>query len=384
MSGRDDRTVSGMDNLTHSLFALTLERTSLGRDVRGRTAALLLASNAPDIDVVSLAGGSVQYLEWHRSVTHGPLGIVCLGAITAGLVHAGLRIWDREQPTRASFAALAGLSILAVLLHVLMDLPTSYGTRILSPFDWHWFTTDSIPIVDIYLWVALAAGLYWGRASEATRRRSATIALSLMMINYGVRAAAHHRALTLAPRLFGPGWPEPCRNVEPRGPLVDRWPRDTRFAQAPGQVRCLVELAAIPSLVSPFAWRVVAETSDGYDLQDVNVLDRRFWTSAREPEVLWRQATRYPNQWSAPALEAASAPTARIFLGFARFPAVQIFRDRSGGITVQFADVRFVGVGPPGPDRPRGEGAGPNARSLFGATVRFAPDGSLVEDQLGP
>ena len=52
-----------MDNLTHSLFALTLARTPLSRAGRGTTAALLLASNAPDIDIVATAGGAVTYLE---------------------------------------------------------------------------------------------------------------------------------------------------------------------------------------------------------------------------------------------------------------------------------------------------------------------------------
>jgi membrane-bound metal-dependent hydrolase YbcI (DUF457 family) len=375
-----------MDNLTHSLFALTLARTSLGRNVRGRTAVLLLASNAPDIDIVSIAGGSAGYLQWHRSLTHAPLGIVGLGLVTAGIVHAVLRFRDRDRGhAAASFTALAGLAMLGALLHVLMDLPTSYGTRLLSPFDWHWFTTDSIPIVDIYLLAALAAGLYWGRSSDEARRRNAAIVLSLMMANYGVRVVAHHRALTLAPRLFGPTWPERCPDATPQGPLVDRWPRVASSPQpAPGDARCLIEVAAMPSLISPFEWRVIAETSDGYDLQDVNVLDSRFWTSPRQPEVLWRHSTRYPNRWPPEAIEAASAPTARIFLGFARFPAVQPFRDRNGGVTVQFADVRFVGDGPPGPARPRGEGTGPNARGLFGATVRFSPDGKLVEDRLGP
>ena len=27
---------------------------------------------------------------------------------------------------------------IGVLMHVLMDLPTPYGTRLLSPLDWHW------------------------------------------------------------------------------------------------------------------------------------------------------------------------------------------------------------------------------------------------------
>ena len=62
-----------MDNVTHTLFALTLARTPLGRGGRGTTAALVLASNAPDIDIVATLGGSANYLAWHRGPTHGPL-----------------------------------------------------------------------------------------------------------------------------------------------------------------------------------------------------------------------------------------------------------------------------------------------------------------------
>ena len=49
-----------MDNVTHTLFALTLARTPLGRG-RGTTAALVLASNAPDVDIVAALGGGAQY-----------------------------------------------------------------------------------------------------------------------------------------------------------------------------------------------------------------------------------------------------------------------------------------------------------------------------------
>ena len=70
---------------------------------------------------------------------------------------------------------LIAVSIVGVLLHVLMDLPTSYGTRLLSPFDWHWFAVDWMPIIDIYLLMALVIGLL-GRSdtdsSVAPRPRS--------------------------------------------------------------------------------------------------------------------------------------------------------------------------------------------------------------------
>jgi len=49
-----------MDNLTHTLFGLTLARTPLGRAGRGTTAALILASSAPDIDIIAAGTSRAQ------------------------------------------------------------------------------------------------------------------------------------------------------------------------------------------------------------------------------------------------------------------------------------------------------------------------------------
>ena len=174
-----------MDNLTHSLFALTLARTPLSRAGRGTTAALLLASNAPDIDIVATAGGAVKYLEWHRGMTHGLPGIAGLGLVTAGAVWAGRRLYDQRRARQgaaasghtvpdASFRMLVAVSMIGVLLHVLMDLPTTYGTRLLSPFDWHWFSADWMPILDVYLLMALVIGLL-GRPTPSQMRHRQTL-----------------------------------------------------------------------------------------------------------------------------------------------------------------------------------------------------------------
>ena len=350
-----------MDNATHTLFAITLGRTPLGRAGRGTTAALIVASNAPDLDVLSIfRGGTAGYLHWHRGPTHGPLGVVALGALSAGLVWLG-RAWldarrrgaGRDGPHRpnAPFGLLFAISMLAIVLHIGMDLPTSYGLRLLSPFDWHWYAFDWLPIIDMYLLIALAAGLMFGRASEAARRRNAAIVLAIMAANYGVRAVSHHRALQIAPRLFGPTLPAPCPDAPDTSAMLDAWPRsqpdgatmaDPAGAPPAGAHRCLVEIAALPTFLSPFDWRIVAHLSNGYEIHEVEIMDSRFREQPAMNEVFWRQSIRYPNVWTPPADRAAAAPLAQIFLGFSRFPAARSITDDHGTSTVRFSDMRFA------------------------------------------
>lgn len=368
-----------MDNLTHSLFAVTLGRTPLGRAGRGTTAALLIASNAPDIDILATGGGSVTYLQWHRGATHGPLGILGLGLLTAVLVWLWHRVRDRRRAPAAgpsaSFAMLLVISIIGVLLHVAMDFPTSYGTRLLSPFDWHWFAVDWLPIVDIYLLMALAIGLLFGAVSQASRRRNAAIVLALMAANYGVRGAAHHEALALAPRLFGPLLPARCDPAIAAG-VIDSWPRPAVDTTHTAGSRCLVEMAAMPTFVSPFRWRLIAHLSNAYEIHDINLLDRRFRSPASSSEALWRVTLRFPNNWTPPVMRAAQSRLGRVFLGFSRFPSARVLVAADGSATVRWSDMRFVG-GLFTLDQPV------RRPPPFTAVVQIGADGRITGEQLG-
>ena len=378
-----------MDNVTHTLVGLTLARTRLGRAGRGSTVALALASNAPDIDIVTIAGGGSAYLHWHRGPTHGPLGIVGLGVATAGLVWLGQRFFDKRAAGNANapFMRLVLLSMLGVLVHVLMDLPTSYGTRALSPFSWHWFSLDWMPIIDIYLIAVLGAALFFGRGSDAMRRQNVKLALVLMLVDYGVRGAAHHEAIALAPRAFGPTLPAPCGGNPPPDLPVERWPLPPTAPAEPGAHRCLVELAAMPGFLSPFSWGLIAQTSNSYETLAVDLLDQRYRQPRGEGEVLWRRTVRYPNVWTPAALSAASAPLAHLFLGFSRFPVVRTTVDGAGTTTVRWSDMRFAmsrGGPPPGvPGRTRDAGIAASAGNFFAVTVRLAPDGFVLGETFG-
>jgi membrane-bound metal-dependent hydrolase YbcI (DUF457 family) len=370
-----------MDNLTHTLFGLTLARTPLSRSGRGTTAALVIASNAPDIDIITWFRGNASYLQWHRGPTHGPLGILALGLLTAALV----RGWHRLTALRgtpddpeASFGMLAAASMVGVFCHILMDFPTSYGTRLLSPFSWHWFATDLMPIVDIYLIIVLAAGLLFGAASPEARRRNVTIVFVLMTANYGIRGASRYQAIGLAPRVFGPLMPQPCEPAHDDQALVSIWPRAANAMRPPSSTgsRCLVEVAAMPSFLSPFRWRLISQLSNAYEMHDVDVLDGRLRRPPQPGEAPWRVTVRYPNSWRPPVYAAAAAPVAKVFLGFSRFPAARSFDDPGTGLTtVRWIDMRFAA----GLTLDQRVGRS----SLFQATVRVSPDGRVVDERFG-
>jgi membrane-bound metal-dependent hydrolase YbcI (DUF457 family) len=377
-----------LDNLTHTLFALTVARTPLSRAGRGTAAALVLASNAPDVDIVTIAHGTESYLKWHRGPTHGPLGIIGLGLVTAALVFFGRRVYDNWRASRddkpappsdgnASFQMLVALSILGALLHVAMDLPTQYGTRIFSPFDWHWYGIDLMPIVDVYLLAALVAGMAFGARSVEARQRNASIVLIMMTANYGLRVVTHSQALDTVPRLFGPTLAGPCdpQHADERH-VIDVWPRSQTVSLPSTGKRCLVELAAMPTFISPFRWQIIAQVSNAYELRDVDLLEMRTRDPEDDSEAPWRTTLRYPNVWTPTVTKAAGTDLGRLFLGFSRFPAARSAVDPHGVTIVRWTDVRFAnGAAALEQRRP-----GP---SFFTATVTVGADGRILQERLG-
>jgi len=356
-----------VDNLTHSLFALTLAQTPLRRAGRGTAWTLVVASNVPDSDIVAaVAGGGEAYLSVHRGTSHGPVGALALGLVAAGLAYAGLRWrrWRRPPPAPgadpgdASFPALAGLALLGTLSHVLMDLPTSYGTRLLSPIDWTWYAVDVMPIIDVYLWALLVSGLVAVRLAPRRRAAVAAVVLLLMLGYYGARFTLHERALEAA---SPPGSPAPA--------TLSAWP-DAPTPKLPGDFpcdagTCDLGTAALPTFGSPFRWRIVRRFSNGYQVGDLDLRD------AAERRVEW-----IPHETGAALDAGRRAPVTRAFLAFSRFPAAQIERDGADTV-VRMQDVRFL-------DRPvpeRGEEFRPGG--LFSVFLRVDPSGRILDDRFG-
>lgn len=346
-----------MDNITHSLFALTIARSRRARAVPGSVVALFVASSAPDLDIVAaFTGGTGAYLAAHRGATHGPLGIVGLGTVVGALVWLFARRRSAYEDRRIHLVRLVALSLGGVLMHVLMDLPTVYGTRLLSPFSSRWFSFDWVPIIDLHLWVALGTGLAVGSIWPAARARVLAAVLVIMAGNYLLRAAAHDRVMTLAGH--------PTAMFQPSS-----WSGTSHDKQRPcaGHPRPIADAGchaiAIPSFLSPFEWRVIAAHEGYYELTDINLIEpSRGSASARIPV--------HGDAW---VERAARGPVAGIFLGFARVSSVQVSEQAGGGASVVFRDLRFVR----GPLEQRGD-----PPAAFMVTSTLDARGVVVDERL--
>jgi membrane-bound metal-dependent hydrolase YbcI (DUF457 family) len=343
-----------VDNLTHSLFGWTLARAGLGRRVPYATATLILASNAPDADVaVAVVAGGVEYLAAHRGPTHGPLGVAGLGLCVAGLVWTWARWRDaRREPGAAaapagSFRRWWGLATIGVAGHVAMDLPTVYGTRLLSPFSATWFAVDWMPIIDVYLWLALIAMLVAGRVT-GRRQRAAVAGLALLVVDYAARAGLHQRALHHGAAFDAHGVQAPCASAPT---LVAH--RGAVEGEASGAPAC-VAAAALPTFVSPFTWRIVRQSAAGYEISDRSVLDL-----AATPAFVQITTDQGPDVDRARATRAG-----QVYFDFARFPIARV-APPPGPPAVRLYDARFIGL----------PADGDLARVRTGLAVTIALDG---------
>jgi len=186
-----------LDNLAHSLAGAVIGETGLKRKTGLGMATLIVAANLPDIDVVGLAFG--ENLAFRRGWSHGPLGLLLLPPLLAGLM-AGLDRWQARRGTRppdrlrVHLGWLLALAYVGALSHPALDLLNTYGVRCLAPFSDRWFYGDTLFIMDAWMWSVPALGVWlarrkWKRAAPNPGRPA--LAAILLTCGYiGAMAAA--------------------------------------------------------------------------------------------------------------------------------------------------------------------------------------------------
>jgi len=294
-----------------------MARAGLNRLSPRATWIVVLAANAPDVDVVSALASAHTYLRWHRDFTHSLLMSPVIALLPVFAVRAfkrGAGLWRAEW-----IAAWVG-----VLSHVLLDYLNIYGIRILWPFSRNWYRLDLVPVIDPWFWAALALALAAPALSRLVgseigeQRRgktrygfgAAVAALVFLTVYTGARAVWHARAIA---------------------ELNSR----TYEGAAPRQV------AALPNVFWPLSWRGLIVQPDEYGLVPVDLLQE---FNPLATDYLQRNPPT-------PATEAASRSAP--FQGFLQFVQYPYWTETpapepEGAAVVKLYDLRFGNPRAPG------------------------------------
>jgi inner membrane protein len=297
-----------MDPLTHSATGLFLSRAGFNRLSPYATPILILAANAPDIDVVSALGGQLNYLKYHRHLTHA----IVMAPLMALLPLLIVRFFARA-PVHWKGAYL--ISLAAVATHLALDATNVYGIRLLLPFSAHWYRLDLTSVIDLWIWAMIllaVAGPVIGRlvGSEIGARNRGTpgrgfaiAALAFLLLYNAGRAVLHARAVGML---------------------------DARLYQGTAPLR----VAAFPDPVAPWRFRGLVETPEFFSLHDLDLFDPFDPNNGRifyKPEA-------------GPAITAAArTDTFRDYLGFAQYPFWRVLPipEPENAVAVEAMDLRF-------------------------------------------
>ena len=294
-----------MDNVCHTLVGLAVARAGLRKKTALATSTAAIAANLPDIDVLVFAT-SVPSVAFRRGITHGVPAQLLLPIAFAGVMW--LTAARRRTGPPAHFWWLLAISYIGVLSHVFLDFLNTYGIRFLSPMSQRWFYGDAVFIVDLWLWLILAAGVVFTgmrvrRGAGATWPAVASLAV----------ASAYIGAMLISARVA-------------RGIVRDAW-----IARA-GSPPATLMVGPVP--FSPFRRTVIVDAGDRY------VEGVFHWLPARVRFA--DSATPRGDDRPIVAL-ARQDPAIRYILIWSRFPVWET-REVAAGTEVTLRDMRFRGI----------------------------------------
>ena len=151
-----------MDTVTHAVTGLALGAVAqtVSGVGNGEVASALMwttvvASQAPDFDgLIRLVAGKNAYLKYHRTYTH----TVPIMALIAIMIVLAIKLIFPAAPAGAVFL----WAFISMVMHVVMDLTTSYGTMALWPSKKTMVAWDWVLIVDPVMLLLLSGGvLVW-------------------------------------------------------------------------------------------------------------------------------------------------------------------------------------------------------------------------------
>lgn len=294
-----------MDNITHGLLGAAVAMLR-GRDGgpehdtpvtptdKAAVWAAFIASELPDIDVF-FGSGPMDSLVYHRGLTHALLYAPVSAAVAAGLTKL---LWREARLGTLYVWSLASL----LLVHLLPDWLTGWGTQLLLPFSNAKLGLDWVPIVDWVVLLALIPCVLLAWRRPHLRRRLSAGALAFVALFWiGYRGTAHTIVQANVTKAYA-------------GQAVEK-------------------LQVSPDLFNPVKWRYTVELADRYEQGDAYPwqLGAVSTTLAKSSEDEVTRAVR-------------NAAEVRPFFDHYRFPMVT-YTQSGGGYAVILYDVRYAALG---------------------------------------
>jgi inner membrane protein len=395
-----------MEPVTHILTGACLARTGFNRRAAYATLTMAIAAEFPDIDTLWGLRGPIEGFQHHRGITHTFLGLPFEAAFIVAAVY-GWHRWrvrrsrshseessppSNDKPVARTghpaservvkpltaapvqWGVLYGLTLLALLSHLLLDYTNNYGLRPFFPFNDRWYAASIVFIFDPVMFVLLLGALVapWlfglvssevGAKKQPFRARGWAIAALLGVVGWWtLREVEHEHAVQLAmvqsiaapvegvasmPRSEVPDSGNPDSSMDSRGPNHLGTGSDASVAgeTVPTYLSAQRALAS-PDPLSPFRWSAVTDFGPLYQLSEIDTGNRSLTTDE----------TTYPKPGrSATVLAAEESKLGRVYMDWSPMPIVDVTKSDSElvaatdgkpgavGKVVTFRDPRFMG-----------------------------------------
>jgi inner membrane protein len=253
----------------------------------------IIAAWLPDIDNLVTFLGPELYLIHHRGITHSFAG----GIILSSLLVAVFRLFIK------SFPIIKGLmiSFFMILIHIYLDLATSYGTQIFYPFNNTRYSLDAVYIVDLFYTFSIAIICLLSFLSKKHKQRFVMLGLVWLflypVICLGIKYATLYR--------------------------VESELRRNRIS--------FEKVHISPELFTPLFWKVIVEDRETYKIAGFNI----FNTCGTKSFIKFDKAEPY--------MFKRFGECASIFNTYAWFASYPVIKTEKSGKCqlITFGDLRF-------------------------------------------
>jgi len=314
-----------MDSITHALTGAVIAKSFDDKKI-GNWGFIegIAMGYFPDADFVLGLFNPQFYIQYHRDFTHSLILIPFYAIISSWLF---MKISRRNH-----FWSFYKIALTALLSHVILDLFTSFGTMIFSPFSEKRFSWDLLFIIDLIfsgiILLAFILSIFFKERSKWICRGS-IISISLYVLFCFIQ---HGKAIEAG----------------------DAFSKNLK--------EDVIQIASLPQPLSPFRWANYIETKEKVYLGFIDLRKRDIFNPPQEELILSGRTfferlkvlshlylpsdkvkyQSWPKLKDSPWVKKAlSTEGIRFYYWFARFPVVKSIDSSNGRHRVEFMDLRF-------------------------------------------